>query len=104
MLRSVDPADYDSSLATSISRRTCTEGTRTKVLQDLAKWANNANGAEVYWMNGMADTGKTTTAYTFSDLLMGRSLLAASLFCTRTSQECRDVTRIIPTIVWQIAR
>ncbi|CCO34299.1 hypothetical protein BN14_08394 [Rhizoctonia solani AG-1 IB] len=80
MLRSVDPADYDSSLATSISRRTCTEGTRTKVLQDLAKWANNANGAEVYWMNGMADTGKTTTAYTFSDLLMGRSLLAASLF------------------------
>jgi pantothenate kinase-related protein Tda10 len=104
MLRSVDPADYDSSLATSISRRTCTEGTRTKVLEDLAKWANDADGPGVYWMNGMAGSGKTTIAYTFSDLLKGRSLLAASFFCTRTSQECRDVTRIIPTIGWQIAR
>ncbi|CCO35249.1 Vegetative incompatibility protein HET-E-1 [Rhizoctonia solani AG-1 IB] len=104
MLKSVDLADYDSSLATSISRRTCTEGTRTKVLEELNKWANDADGPGVYWMNGMAGTGKTTIACTFSGLLKRRGLLAASFFCTRTSQECRDVTRIIPTIACQLAR
>ncbi|CEL59095.1 Vegetative incompatibility protein HET-E-1 OS=Podospora anserina GN=HET-E1 PE=4 SV=1 [Rhizoctonia solani AG-1 IB] len=104
MLKSVDLADYDSSLATSISRRTCTEGTRTKVLEELNEWANDANGPGVYWMNGMAGTGKTTIACTFSGLLKRRGLLAASFFCTRTSADCRDVTRIIPTIACQMAR
>jgi len=29
----------------------------------LKDWARDADGAEVYWMNGMAGTGKTTILY-----------------------------------------
>ncbi|ELU35764.1 NACHT domain-containing protein [Rhizoctonia solani AG-1 IA] len=54
-------------------------------------------------MNGMAGTGKTTIAYTFAELLKSRGLLGASFFCTRTSSECKDVGRIIPTITYQLA-
>ncbi|KAH7339087.1 hypothetical protein B0J17DRAFT_659798 [Rhizoctonia solani] len=55
-------------------------------------------------MNGMAGTGKTTIAFTFSERLEHQRLLAASFFCTRTSADCRHVTRIIPTIANQLAR
>ncbi|KAL5639979.1 hypothetical protein ACGC1H_006521 [Rhizoctonia solani] len=55
-------------------------------------------------MNGMAGTGKTTIASTFCERVERRKLLAASFFCTRTSAECRDVTRIVPTIAYQLAR
>ncbi|KAL5633866.1 hypothetical protein ACGC1H_005901 [Rhizoctonia solani] len=55
-------------------------------------------------MNGMAGTGKTTIACTFSEWLERHELLAASFFCTRTSADCKDAARIIPTIVYQLAR
>ncbi|CUA72617.1 putative WD repeat-containing protein all2124 [Nostoc sp, PCC 7120] [Rhizoctonia solani] len=55
-------------------------------------------------MNGMAGTGKTTIACTFSEALEQSKRLAASFFCTRTIAECRDVNRIIPTIAYQLAR
>ncbi|CAE6474151.1 unnamed protein product [Rhizoctonia solani] len=58
----------------------------------------------MFWMNGMAGTGKTTIACTFSEVLERGDRLAASFFCTRTTAECRDVTRIIPTIAYQLAR
>ncbi|KAL5640462.1 hypothetical protein ACGC1H_007644 [Rhizoctonia solani] len=106
-LKALNPeekATYDSALASSISRRTCTEGTRTEVLANLVKWACDRDTPAVYWMNGMAGTGKTTIACTFSEWLERHELLAGSFFCTRTSVDCTDVTRIIPSVVYQLAR
>ncbi|KAF8707750.1 WD domain, G-beta repeat, partial [Rhizoctonia solani] len=103
LLKPVELAGYDSSLSTSINRRTCTQGTRTKVLSDLTEWANDTDAPSVFWMNGMAGTGKTTIACTFSDQLKRKGLLAASFFCTRTTTECQDVNRIVPTIACQLA-
>ncbi|KAF8753844.1 WD40 repeat-like protein [Rhizoctonia solani] len=51
-------AAYDSALSETVGRRTCTEGTRTKVLSDLVEWAHDKNAPAIYWMNGMAGTGK----------------------------------------------
>ncbi|CAE6486732.1 unnamed protein product, partial [Rhizoctonia solani] len=106
-LKALNPeekATYDSSLSSSISRRTCTEGTRTGVLANLVKWACERDTPAVYWMNGMAGTGKTTIACSFAEWLEQHELLAGSFFCTRTSVDCRDVTRIIPSVVYQLAR
>ncbi|KAG8709661.1 hypothetical protein FRC11_005339 [Ceratobasidium sp. 423] len=97
-------AAYDSTLSTSVNRRTCTDGTRKEVLSELIDWQRNSKAPTVYWMNGMAGTGKTTIACTFAEWLEKNKLLAASFFCTRTSVDCRDVTRIIPTIAYQLAR
>ncbi|KAB5589208.1 hypothetical protein CTheo_7351 [Ceratobasidium theobromae] len=106
-LKDLDPArlaSYDSTLSTKIHRRTCTEGTRTSVLSQMDEWTYHLNAPELYWMNGMAGTGKTTIACSFSNTLEARKQLAASFFCTRTSPECRQVNRIIPTIAYQLAR
>ncbi|CUA71943.1 Brefeldin A-inhibited guanine nucleotide-exchange protein 2 [Rhizoctonia solani] len=103
-LRPVKQATYDSSLSTEVSRRGCTQGTRTAVLAGLDAWLHDPNSASVYWMNGMAGTGKTTIAYTFCEQVDNRKQLAASFFCTRNSVDCRDTSRIIPTISYQLAR
>ncbi|KAB5588094.1 Vegetative incompatibility protein HET-E-1 [Ceratobasidium theobromae] len=97
-------ANYNSKLSTSINRRTCTEDTRKGILADLNTWSDNTNGEKVYWMDGMAGTGKTTIACTFASQLELRGQLAASFFCARTSPECRDADRIVPTIAYQLAR
>ncbi|CAE6476029.1 unnamed protein product, partial [Rhizoctonia solani] len=57
-------ATYDSSLSTEVSRRACTEGTRIRVLDGLDNWLDSSMKS-IYWMNGMAGTGKTTIASTF---------------------------------------
>ncbi|KAF8741207.1 WD40 repeat-like protein, partial [Rhizoctonia solani] len=103
-LNPVQLARYGSSLSTSINRRTCTQGTRTQVLANLTEWADNPDAPSVFWMNGMAGTGKTTIACTFSEQLKRKGLLAASFFCTQSSAECQDATRIVPTIANRLAR
>ncbi|KAB5590177.1 hypothetical protein CTheo_6370 [Ceratobasidium theobromae] len=97
-------AKYNSSLSIEISRRTCTEGTRTSIPTGLDDWTNDSNMPPIYWMDGMAGTGKTTIACTFSKRLEERNQLGASFFCSRTSPDCRDASRIVPTIAYQLAR
>ncbi|CUA77948.1 WD repeat-containing protein 5 homolog [Dictyostelium discoideum] [Rhizoctonia solani] len=103
-LKPVKQAAYDSTLSSTIGRRSCTEGTRIKIMSDLNDWARDSSGPSIFWMNGMAGTGKTTIACTFSQDLEQDKRLAAGYFCTRTTAECRDVNRIIPTIAYQLAR
>ncbi|CAE6522543.1 unnamed protein product [Rhizoctonia solani] len=56
------PALYDSAEGIELKRRQCTPGTRVNVLANVLDWTRSAGGG-VYWLNGMAGTGKTTIAY-----------------------------------------
>ncbi|CAE6538687.1 unnamed protein product, partial [Rhizoctonia solani] len=103
-LRATKLARYNSELATEVSRRACTKNTRVKVLEDLIKWSEDRRMASIYWMNGMAGTGKTTIAYSVCVAFESSKQLAASFFCTRMSPNCRDARRIVPTIAYQLAR
>ncbi|KAG9123085.1 hypothetical protein FRC07_000254 [Ceratobasidium sp. 392] len=97
-------ARYDSIAASQLHRGGCTPNTRQRVLQELQDWASDPKGAKVYWMNGMAGTGKTTIAHSFCAYLDTAQQLAASFFCSRTLPECRYVARLVPTIAYQLAR
>ncbi|KAG8740895.1 hypothetical protein FRC10_003783 [Ceratobasidium sp. 414] len=103
-MRPAKDAHYDSTMAAVVRRRQCTPNTRQAVLEDLRAWKNDPNGAKVYWMNGMAGTGKTTIASTLCSELETTRQLAASFFCSRELPDCRDATRIVPTISYQLAR
>ncbi|KAG9119386.1 hypothetical protein FRC07_005604, partial [Ceratobasidium sp. 392] len=100
----VQAARYDSSAASQVGRTGCTLNTRRLVLAELRDWASDPSGAKVYWMNGMAGTGKTTIAYSLCSQLELAHQLAASFFCSRSLPDCRDVTRIVPTVAYQLAR
>ncbi|CCO35638.1 hypothetical protein BN14_09756 [Rhizoctonia solani AG-1 IB] len=96
-------AAYNSKLCDDINRRSCTKDTRVQVLAELSRWSLDSDAPNIYWMNGMAGTGKTTIAYTFAETLQANNSLGASFSCTRTEGECRDVAQIIPTIAYQLA-
>ncbi|QRV93578.1 Vegetative incompatibility protein HET-E-1 [Ceratobasidium sp. AG-Ba] len=107
LLRNLNPAKearYNSNAASRVKRNGCTPNTRQHLLVELQTWAEDPRGARIYWMNGMAGTGKTTIAYSFCDQLDSSNQLAASFFCSRSLPDCRNVTRITPTIAYQLAR
>lgn len=86
-----------------IERRGCTAQTRHALQTDLHEWAKDQNAAKVYWMSGIAGTGKTTIAYSLCEWLNANQQLGASFFCSRIKDSCSDVSRIVPTIASQLA-
>ncbi|CUA73343.1 Cilia-and flagella-associated protein 52 [Chlamydomonas reinhardtii] [Rhizoctonia solani] len=97
------PAWYNSAEGIELKRRHCTPGTRVDVLANLLGWARSGGGG-MYWLNGMAGTGKTTIAYSVCAELDSNRQLGASFFCSRLREECRNVNMIIPSIAYQLAR
>ncbi|KAL5640139.1 hypothetical protein ACGC1H_007430 [Rhizoctonia solani] len=100
----VDDARYNSSYSMTIKRRGCTPETREKIHKDLQDWVVDPDGAKVYWMSGMAGTGKTTIAYSLCEWLERTNRLGASFFCSRISSTCHSLSRIVPTLAYQFAR
>ncbi|KAF8965937.1 hypothetical protein BDZ97DRAFT_740307 [Flammula alnicola] len=100
----VDDARYNSSYSTTIKRRGCTAETREKILEDLKGWVVDPKGAKVYWMNGMAGTGKTTIGYSLCEWLEENRRLGGNYFCSRISPLCRDVSNVVPTLAYQLAQ
>ncbi|KAJ1299666.1 hypothetical protein OPQ81_011059 [Rhizoctonia solani] len=102
-LPSSPSAWYDSNAGAELNRRECTPGTRVIVLEQILEWTRNKHEGGVYWLNGMAGTGKTTIAYSVCKRLDAENKLAASFFCSRLRDECRNVNLIIPSIAYQLA-
>ncbi|KAB5588499.1 Protein translocase subunit SecA [Ceratobasidium theobromae] len=102
-LKPVELATYNSMISEKVNRRACTANTREKVLREVNTWADDPNAEKIYWLDGMAGTGKTTIAYTLAKALQSRGQLSASFFCTRTDPKCRDASQIVPTIAYQLA-
>lgn len=100
----VDDARYNSCYSTTVKRGGCTPDTRQEVQKGLQQWVQNPNGASIYWVNGMAGTGKTTIAYSLCKWLEDNNQLGASFFCSQMSETCQNVNRIIPSIAYQLAR
>src|ERR1700761_1096169 len=81
----------------------CLEGTRKDILAKLESWAFDDATNQVYWMHGMAGTGKSTIAHSLCERLQEAQMLGASFFCSRTSSTASGVEYIIPTIASRIA-
>ncbi|CAE6503929.1 unnamed protein product [Rhizoctonia solani] len=103
-LPSVLPARYNSAEGGVWKRRECTPDTRVQEISKILGWVRNKGEGTVYWLNGMASTGKTTIAYSVCAGLDSAHMLGASFFCSRLQEECRNVNKIIPSIAYQLAR
>ncbi|CAE6427620.1 unnamed protein product, partial [Rhizoctonia solani] len=99
----VDDARYNSSYSDTIRRRGCTAQTREAIHQGLQDWTTSPETEKIYWMNGMAGTGKTTITYSYCEWLESTSRLGASFFCSRISSTCRSLSQIVPTVAYQLA-
>ena len=81
----------------------CLPGTRQSVLGKIMLWAKNPQGQNVFWLNGLAGTGKSTIAQSFSDMAANQGFLGASFFCSRDYLDRRMLKNIFPTLAYQLA-
>ena len=96
-----DFAEYDA--ASPAPRNGCTEDTRKAILDALRMWASDNTATKVYWLSGMAGTGKTTIAYSFSEFLNDNESLGGTFFSSHLRVDTSDARCIIPTICLQLA-
>ena len=81
----------------------CLQGTRTKLLRDIADWINSSDGKPIYWINGMAGTGKSTISQTVARNLQKQHRLGASFFFKRDEADRSNASKLVTTLAFQLA-
>jgi hypothetical protein len=83
----------------------CLAGTRQNLLADLFAWFDDVDPARerVFWLNGLAGTGKTTVARTIATHAHKKGRLGAAFFFSRNIAVTRSPSAILPTIAYQLA-
>ena len=97
-MRHTDEAGYSSG-----NRQGCLKGTRADVLLQLERWLKDEQDHRVFWLNGLAGTGKSTIAQTFAEISFADGKLGASFFCSRDFDNRNNLQEIFPTLAFQLA-
>jgi len=66
-------------------------------------WCDNPNSKCIFWLNGMAGTGKSTISRTIAQQLAEKKRLAASFFFTRGKKDVSHSRMFFTTIAAQLA-
>ena len=85
------------------NREGCLRGTRVDVLLQLEHWLKDEHDHCVFWLNGLAGTGKSTIAQSFAKISFADGRLGASFFCSRDFEERSNLQAIFPTLAFQLA-
>lgn len=80
----------------------CFEGTRTELRAQIQEWAISSDGSDIFWLNGMAGTGKSTISRTVANSFKQTQLLGASFFFKRGEWDRGNATKLFTTIVRQL--
>ncbi|KAI2974347.1 hypothetical protein CBS147324_3591 [Aspergillus niger] len=94
----------------------CLEGTQTKILREIQTWIESPDDSQIFWLRGMAGTGKSTISHTLAAACQqGKSLipngpplpvnvcLGASFFFDRTKPGRNSVEKLFPSISNKLA-
>src|SRR5882762_3142131 len=102
--------------ATKQVRVTCAENTRIEILGTIHAWfkgeplatgatlptAGNPQGL-IFWLDGVAGSGKSTIAQTVTHHYHRTSQLGASFFCSRDDADCSNVGLVFQTVAFQLS-
>jgi len=86
------------------NRRGCLKGTRRAILDEIGLWTQDFGRPSVYWLNGLAGSGKSTIAQTVAERVFSEGQLGASFFCSRDFEDRSNLQFIFPTLATQLAR
>lgn len=82
----------------------CLDGTRTAILEKIMKWVSDPNASPIFWLHGLAGTGKSTIARTIRDKAKKAGYITASFFFSGVGPEgLRDPAYVFPTLAYQLA-
>lgn len=79
----------------------CLPGTRHDLLHQIIGWAETSDKC-IFWLNGMAGTGKSTISRTVAESLKDKGLLGASFFFKKGEADRGNARRFISTIARQL--
>ena len=77
--------------------------TRVELRQQIIKWYEDPRSPCIFWLNGMAGTGKSTIARTVAHELAQKKILAASFFFSRGRGDISHAGKFFTTIATQLA-
>lgn len=81
----------------------CLPNTRVKLRSQITEWAKSSDGKCIFWLNGMAGTGKSTIARTVAQTFRENEQLGATFFFKKGEAERGDAKYLISTITKQLA-
>ena len=74
------------------------------MLNEIEEWTEDFDKSPVFWLNGLAGTGKSTIAQTIAERVFADGRLGASFFCSRGVEDRSNLQLIFPTLAFQLAR
>ena len=80
----------------------CHPDTRVDLLRKITTWAGDPLGECIFWLNGMAGTGKSTISRTVAQSFADKGVLGASFFFKRGEQDRGNAALLFPTIASQL--
>ncbi|RYO00277.1 Vegetative incompatibility protein [Alternaria tenuissima] len=82
---------------------TCLPDTRVDLLREIHVWADGDDSPSIFWLSGLAGTGKSTIAQTVAAHYHAKSRLAASFFFSRAGGDVSHAGKFITSIAVQLA-
>ena len=84
----------------------CLPGTRDVIINEIIRWVNSPNGDDVpriFFLSGVAGSGKSAIAHTIANLFHGQKRLGSSYCFARADQANRRPDNLLSTIASNIA-
>ncbi|KAJ6779586.1 hypothetical protein PWT90_04750 [Aphanocladium album] len=82
----------------------CLPNTRVDLLQRVTEWTVNSNSEAIFWLNGMAGTGKSTISRTVAESVARDGQLGASFFFKRGEGDQSTMAKFCSTIAADLTR
>ncbi|KAF6526118.1 hypothetical protein HZS61_009162 [Fusarium oxysporum f. sp. conglutinans] len=82
---------------------TCLPNTRVETLNDINRWVDNPDSKTIFWLNGMAGTGKSTISRTIARSRSDHGDLGASFFFKRGETDRENLAKFVPTVAHRLA-
>jgi type II secretory pathway predicted ATPase ExeA len=80
----------------------CLENTRVDLRRQISEWAEYPDSKCIFWLNGMAGTGKSTISRTIAQSFEEKGLLGASFFFKRGEGDRGNASKFFTTIAHQL--
>lgn len=81
----------------------CLMNTRVELRQHVLAWSRDVTGPCVFWLNGMAGTGKFTISRTVASDLAKEGRLGASFFFSKGRKDINHAGKFFTTVAAQLA-
>ena len=86
------------------NRPKCLAGTRVDILNQIQNWGEGHGDEYIFWLNGLAGTGKSTIARTVADTFANKGCLGASFFFSRGKGERGRAATLFTTLAVQLTK